>query len=68
MSEHSENRKDTQDLAVAMARVETKLDTALSTLTDHEQRIRSAEKWRWAHLLHAPGMGAAIKALFGIGH
>jgi hypothetical protein len=29
-----------------LGRIETKLDTALETLHDHETRIRTGERWR----------------------
>lgn len=31
-----------------LARIETKLDSALSQLTDHESRLRLTDRWRYA--------------------
>jgi hypothetical protein len=36
-----------EDLLVRLARIETKLDAALSRADDHEGRIRSLERARW---------------------
>jgi hypothetical protein len=32
-----------------LARIETKLDTTLSTGRDHEKRLRAVEKRQWYH-------------------
>lgn len=54
-------------LALAVARIEGKLDGALAASTDHETRIRSLERWRWALTGAAAaagaGSGAAVTSL-----
>jgi hypothetical protein len=40
---------DGTDIRERLVRIETKLDVALSTDTDHEKRLRSAERERWLH-------------------
>lgn len=52
------------DIAASNARIEAKLDTALVQLDDHEQRIRSTEKWRWG--IPGAGLLAAFSALLKV--
>ena len=46
--------KEFKDIAILMARMETKLDTVLSGLNDHETRLRIAEAAAVAHSTHDP--------------
>ena len=49
------------DILVAVARLETKVDTILETLPDHERRIRGLERFRnWA-----AGAGAIVAPAVG---
>ncbi len=47
---------------VILARIETKLDAALSDLADHETRIRKLERNMWAFAGGATIVGAAFGA------
>jgi len=51
------------DPSVVMARIETKLDTALRTLADHETRIRWSERTIWLALGAGAASGGAIGAV-----
>jgi hypothetical protein len=58
------------DAAVRLARIETKLDAALSRAEDHEVRLRTLERARWplpslAVLISA---GALLLAVLRPGH
>lgn len=62
--------KDTQDLYNAIhsvkdicTRLEATLDVVIKTQDDHEQRIRTSEKWRWTHLASLPGIGSLFTHL-----
>jgi hypothetical protein len=39
--------EESDPIPVLLARIEVKLDNALSQTQDHETRIRSLEKWRY---------------------
>lgn len=39
---------DNPEMALLLVRIETKLDVALTQQQDHEGRIRSLERWRYA--------------------
>lgn len=52
-----------------MVRVDTKLDTALATIADHETRLRSQSARRWplpsiAALCAIVGVGTSFVALY----
>lgn len=51
-------------LAVKLARIETKLDLALTQQFDHEGRIRKLEKAVWVATGVASACGGAVGALF----
>lgn len=57
------------DIEIALARIETKLDRALSDGTDHETRIRKLERALWAATGAAAfaggGIGAFVSKLIG---
>ncbi len=53
--------QDVAEVLVAIARVEVKLDQALSVGADHEVRLRSLERWRWT----LAGAGALAGAVAG---
>lgn len=44
-----------ETVAERLARIETKLDLALTTKADHERRLRAVERWMWG----AVGLGGA---------
>ena len=46
--------KEFKDIATLMARMETKLDTVIAGIHDHEGRIRSAETALTTHSSHDP--------------
>ena len=48
---------------VILARIETKLDTALTNVADHETRIRRLERNMWAFA----GGAAVVGATVGVG-
>jgi hypothetical protein len=48
---------------VIAARTEAKVDLLLERTSDHEQRIRSAERWRWGI---PGGLIVALLSLFGL--
>jgi uncharacterized protein involved in exopolysaccharide biosynthesis len=50
---------DLRDLAVTVARIESKLDRVLEDAADHEDRVRALERWRWIVVGAALGTGAA---------
>jgi flagellar motor component MotA len=41
------------EVSNVVGRMETKLDTVIERMDDHEVRIRSVEKWKWS----LPGAG-----------
>lgn len=49
-----------EDIVSRLARIETKLDSHLTTQHDHEKRIRSLEKSSWK----LAGVAAAVTFLF----
>jgi hypothetical protein len=51
------------DTAVILARIETKLDTALTEVADHEQRLRRLERALWVATGAAAAGGGSIGAL-----
>lgn len=52
------------EISERTARMEEKLDTVVETVNDHEERLRSTEKWRWG----IPGAGvlAVLGAVFRV--
>lgn len=46
--------KEFKDIAILMARMETKLDTVVAGIQDHEGRIRTAEMALVTHSSHDP--------------
>lgn len=49
-----------------LARIETKLDTALSNHADHEKRLRVVERWKYALPVSAlAAIVAGLVAIFG---
>lgn len=56
---------DPLEIAVALARIETKLDAAIAAKDDHEGRIRSLEKLVWRAAGAATVLGAGFGAGFG---
>ena len=46
--------KELKDIAILMARMETKLDTVVSGINDHEGRIRATETALVTHSSHDP--------------
>jgi uncharacterized membrane protein len=53
-----------EPLAVTLARVETKLDDALTVVGDHEGRIRTLERWQW-RLTGASALGGGLLGALG---
>lgn len=49
------------EVRICLAAITGRLDSALSTLEDHEVRVRGLERWRWM----AAGIGAASGVLMG---
>lgn len=54
-----------EEIGERLARIETKLDTALTNDKDKEKRLRSLERWRWSHGVSAAAF-LAILAKLGI--
>ena len=57
---------DPVNLADRLARIEVKLDAVLANFTDHETRLRTLEKWKYALPVAFLGtLSAALAAIFG---
>jgi hypothetical protein len=51
------------DVIDALARLETKMDDVRRSHHDHERRLRSVERWRWAHSLSAVAILTVLSKL-----
>ena len=54
-----------EDLAVVVARIEAKLDVAISKGDDHETRIRALERKVWMAAGFAAAGGAGLSQFLG---
>lgn len=49
-----------ENLPVAVARIETKIDTLLEHREDHEARLRVLEAWKYRAVGFASAVGSAV--------
>lgn len=56
-------REKQTDMLVSQSETNTLIKEHLKKVDDHEDRLRSTEKWKWAHLANIPGIGHAVVAL-----
>lgn len=54
------------DVRLAVARLETKLDLAISGHADHEDRLRSLERTKWLMVGAAAAVGGVAGKLVGL--